>query len=165
MKLWAERTREEAHLLNPAFCCLVVTAACAGYIESNEQPLPFALSFMVLPITLHRRTREALPHTTRTSIPAWLQQHPEAKLRFHDRLMALRPHTREAIRYGLAFDWITIHHSGGISFLASAPLINRALRSLNGEARECLSRARFLGKWFASGASTVTTMALWGIRP
>ena len=165
LRLWHERTREEAHLLNPAFCCLIVTAACAGYIESNEQPLPVALSFMILPITLHRRTREALPRTTSTSIPAWLQQHPEAKLGFYERLMALQPHTREAIRYGLSFDCLTFHLSGGIRRIASESSYRNALRLLEGDARHCLSRGRFLGKWLGGGASIATTMALWGIRP
>ena len=165
MKPWAERTREEAHLLNPAFCCLVVAAASAGYLESNQEPLPFALSFMVLPITLHRSTRETLPHTTRTSIPAWLQQHPEARLGFHDRLMALQPHTREAIRYGISFEWITVHRVGRIRCLASESSYRNALRLLDGDARDCLVRGRFLGKWLGGGASTATTMALWGVRP
>ena len=165
MKPWAERTREEAHLLNPAFCCVTITAACGGYGESSDQPLPFALVFMVLPITLHKYTRGSLPRTIRTSIPAWLQEHPEARLGFHERLMALQPHTRESIRYGLAFDWIAMGNSGGIRCVATNALINRTIQSLDGDARDCVSRARFLGRWLGNTASAETTMALWGIRP
>ena len=165
MKPWAERTREEAHLLNPAFCCATITSACAGYSESSNQSLPFALAFMVLPITLHKYTRESLPRTTRTSIPAWLQEHPEARLGFHERLMVLQPHTREAIRYGLAFDWIAMGNSGGVRCVAPNTSINRTIRSLDGDASACVSRARFLGRWLGKTASTETTMALWGIRP
>ena len=165
MKQWAERTREEAHLLNPAFCCVTITSACAGYSESNDHPLPFALAFMVLPIILHKHTRESLPRTPRTSMPAWLLDHAEARIGFHERLMALRPHTREALYYGLAFDWIAMGDLGVIRCVAPAALINRAVGSLDGDARDCVSRARFLGKWFGAAASTETTMALWGIRP
>ena len=165
MKPWAERTREEAHLLNPAFCCVTLTSACTGYSESNVQPLPFALAFMVLPIILHKHTREGLPRTPRTSMPAWLQEHAEVRIGFHERLMALRPHTREALYYGLGFDWIAIGDSGVIRCVAPAALINRAVGSLGGDARDCVLRARFLGKWFGAAASTETTMALWGIRP
>lgn len=165
MKPWAERTREEAHLLNPAFCCVTITSACAGYNESSDQPLPFVLAFMILPVILHKHTRDSLPRTSRTSIPAWLQEHAEARLGFHARLMALQPHTREAMRYGLAFDWIAMGDSGVIRCVAPDALINRAVRSLGGDARDCVSRARFLGKWLGTTASTETTMALWGIRP
>jgi hypothetical protein len=165
MKPWAERTREEAHLLNPAFCCVTITSACAGYSESSDEPLPFTLAFMVLPIILHKHTRESLPRTSRTSIPAWFQEHAEARLGFHERLMALQPHTREAMRYGLAFDWIAMGDSGGIRCIAPEAQINRAIRSLGGDARDCVVRARFLGKWLGATPSTETTMALWGIRP
>ena len=165
MKPWKERTREEAHLLNPAFCCVTITSACAGYSESNSQPLPFALAFMVLPTVLHKHTRETLPLNTRTSIPAWLQEHAEARLGFHQRLIALEPHTREALRYGLAFDWIAMGNSGGVQCVATDAFVNRTIRSLDGDAHDCVSRARFLGRWLRKTASTETTMALLGIRP
>jgi len=164
MKPWAQRIQEEAHLLNPAFCCLNIASASAGYSESDEQNLPFALAFMVLPIVLHRPTREALPATSRTSMPAWLQEHPEARLGFYERLMSLRPHTREALFYGLTFGWITIDSAGAIRCTARNALLNRALRSLGGDARDCVSRAKLFGKWLGTTASVETTMTLWGIR-
>ena len=165
MKPWNERTREEAHLLNPAFCCVTITSACSGYSESHDQPLPFALAFLVLPVILHKYTRESLPPNTRTSLPAWLQEHAEAKIGFYERLIALGPHTREAIHYGLVFDWIAIGSAGGIQRIAVETSINRAIQTLTGDARDCVSRARFLGRWFRKMDSTETTMALWGIRP
>lgn len=165
MKPWTERPREEAHLLNPPFCCVTITAACAGYAEPRGEPMPFVLSFMVLPIVLHQHTRKSLPRTSRTSIPAWLQEHAEARIRFHERLMALRPYTREALRYGFAFNWLATSESGGICSVAPHSLISRASQSLVGDAGECISRARFLGKWLGAAASTETTLAFWGIRP
>lgn len=164
MKPWEERTREEAYLLNPSFCCAIIASACYGYREAKSQSLPFALAFMVLPIILHKHTRESLPRTSRTSVPAWLQEHAETRIGFHERLMALQSHTREAIRFGLVFNWIDVGESGGISCAAPTTLINRAIHSLEGDAKECVSRTRFLGKWFSTMASTETTMALWGIR-
>lgn len=165
MKQWTERTREEAHLLNPPFCCVTLTSACAGFAETSNQPLPFALAFMVLPIVLHKHTRESLPRTTRTSVPAWLQEHAEARIGFHERLMALKTHTREALRYGLVFDWVAMGDLGHIRCVVTSNRINRAIRSLDGDAQECVSRARFLGKWFGTSTSTETLMAFWGIRP
>jgi len=166
MKPWTERIREEAHLLNPPFCCVVLSAACAGFKEPKDQLLPFGLAFMVLPIVLHKNTRESLPRNTRTSVPAWLQDHAEARIGFYERLMALKPHTREALRYGLVFNWMAImEDSGRIRCKITSNQINRAIRSLDGDAQECVSRARFLGKWFGTCASAETLMALWGIRP
>lgn len=98
-------------------------------------------------------------------MPAWLHEHAEVKLGFYKRLMALQPHTREAMRYGLAFDWIGVGNSGGIRCVATKALIDRTIRSLDGDARDCVSRAQFLGRWLDNMSSTETTMALWGIRP
>jgi hypothetical protein len=165
MKPWTERTREEAHLLNPAFCCVNITSVCAGYQELRDQPLPFALAFMILPIILHKKTRESLPNTISTSMPTWLYRHADAKIGFYERVMALQPHTRDAIRYGLNFRWIAIDDTGGIKCIAPNSLINRSRRSLNGDAFDCISHTRFLGKWLGNTASTETTMTLWGIRP
>lgn len=165
MKPWIERPREEAHLLNPPFCCVIITAACAGYAESRDEPMPFALAFMVLPIILHKSTRESLPRTLRTSIPAWMQEHAEVKIGFYERLMALQPYTREALRYGLVFDWLAMAESGDVRSVAEDSLISRATRVLHSDAKQCVSRAQFLGKWLGTAASTETTMALWGIRP
>jgi len=165
MKRWSERTREEAHLLNPPFCCVVLTAACDGFSETSGQWLPFALAFMVLPIVLHKHTRESLPRTTRTSVPVWLQDHAELRIGFYERLMALKPHTREAVRYGLALGWMVVGDLGAIHCVVTKPRMNRAIRSLDGDAQESVSRARLLGRWFGTGVSTETLMALWGIRP
>ena len=165
MKPWLERNHEEAHLLNPAFCCATITSACAGFSHSRNETMPFPLIYMVLPIILHKHTRENLPSTIRTSIPAWLLEHSDARLGFHSRLMALQPHTREAIWYGLTFGWIVVNNAGCIRCDISNSFLNSSINSLDGEARECVSRSKFLGRWFNTSASTETTMALWGIRP
>lgn len=165
MNPWPQRIREEAHLLNPAFTCLTLISACAGFMEKCSRPIPFALAFMVLPIALHKQTRDALPHTTRTSVPAWLQRNAEARIGFYDRLLALRPYTREALHYGLASNWLEAVDSGNIAYIAPHSLIDIAIRQLSGDAKVCISRARFLGKWFAVTPSASTIMALWGVRP
>jgi hypothetical protein len=164
MKRWEERTVEEAHLLNPAFCCAVLSASVVGYASEGSVGIPFVLSFLVLPITLHKRTRESLPRDTRTSLAAWLQQNAEARVGFAPRVIALRPHTREAILFGTTHGWITL--SGGLlAPTVNERTINNSAQSLETEARECLRRATFVGKWFARTGSASTVMALWGVRP
>lgn len=165
MKSWTNRPREEAYLFNPAFCCVIITTSCISYDKFCDSSLPFPLAFMVLPIVLHKRTRDMLPSTIKTSMPAWLQENPSARLLFHERLMSLRPHTREAINYGLLFNWLALGDNGGLLPVASNNLINHALRLHENEARDCVLHAKFLGKWLASVGSTATSMALWGVRP
>lgn len=164
MKRWEERTIEEAHLLNPAFCCAVLSASVVGYTSEASAGLPFPLSFLVLPTTLHKHTRESLPRDTRTSLAAWLQQNCEARVGFAQRVIAVRPHTREAILFGTTHGWLTM--SGGLlAPTINELVINKSTQSLETEARECLRRAAFVGKWFARAGNAATVMALWGVRP
>ena len=165
MKPWAERAREEAHLLNPPFCCVVISAASSEYNKTSAQAFSFAMAFMILPIILHKKTRDSLPRTVRTSLPVWLETHAEARVGFYERLMALKPYTFEAIRYGLISNWITLEETGNIQCIVSSRKINQAISSLEGDAMVCIKSARFLGKWLTTMASTETIMTLWGIRP
>src|SRR5262249_28563315 len=102
MKPWIERPREEAHLLNPSFCSACICASITGYSTVASGNMPFPLVFVVLPIALHRRTRELLPRSTRTSLAVWLDQHADARVGLVERARSLVPFAREALIYSLA---------------------------------------------------------------
>lgn len=165
MKTWTARPKEEAYLLNPAFCCTTLSAAMWGYTDVKGQGLHFPLAFMVLPIVLHMPTRKALPPNTRTSMAAWLQDNTNARVEFYERLVSLKPHTKEAIHFGMLVKWIVPVTGGLLQTKLDEREINRTIRNLADEARECVMRARFLGKWFAAAGPAHTVMALWGVRP
>ncbi len=165
MKAWTSRANEEAYLLNPAFCCLALVASILEYRESKKEGMPFPLLFMVLPMVLHQPTRRLLPQNIRTSMPAWLQSNASAQVLFHSRVVSLRPHTREALQFGLLHQWIVKPANGLLDSTRRADDIERAIRALKDEASECVTRARFVGRWFASSGEPSTVMALWGIKP
>ncbi len=164
MKPWFERPIEEANLLNPAFCCATLAASIAGYSSVDDAGMPYPLTFMVLPIVLHKPTRESLPRSTRTSLAAWMQDNAEAKVLYVERVLSLKPHTREAIRFGLLYDWITLHQGWLVQTILGESDLTRILRKLDDEAKDCVSRAKLVGKWLASAGSPQTVMALWGMR-
>lgn len=165
MKTWLARPKEEAYLFNPAFCCTTLSVAMQNYSSVKDEGVPFALAFMFLPIVLHKPTRESLPLSTRTSMAAWLQENSEARVLFYERLVSLKPYTQEAIRFGMLLDWIVMRNGGLLETTLSTSDISRTTRILSDEARECVMRARFLGKWFAKAGATHTVMAFWGVRP
>ena len=100
MKLWLERPREEAYLLNPAFSSIAIAAAIGGYTSVKKEGTPFPIVFMFLPIALHRATRESLPASVRTSMVMWLQENSIARVLFYERLVSLKAQTREALHFG-----------------------------------------------------------------
>jgi len=165
MKPWAERTIEEANLLNPAFCCINITSAVVGHVNINRAGMPYPLTFMILPIVLHKKTRELLPQNTRTSLAAWLQKNITVRILFPERAISLKPYTREAILFALLHNWLSIDTKGRLQTLITNRDINYFLAKLTDDARECVKRSRFIGKWFAAAGSVQTVMALWGIRP
>jgi len=165
MKKWAIRPKEEANLLNPAFCCIIVSASIREYSALQNAGMPFPVSYLILPIVLHKPTRDALPGSVRTSMAAWMHDNAALRIQFPERLRSLRPFTSEAIRWGINYQWLEAKAGGRLSPRISESAMTRALRILQDEARECVLRARLVGKWFANAGSSSTVMAFWGIRP
>ena len=165
MKPWALRPPEEANLLNPAFCCVTLAAATLGYAKVDEQGIPYPLTFLVLPTVLHKATRESLPSHPRTSLAAWIQSNAEVKVMFADRVTALKEHTREAILLGLHNSWFDMLPNGRVQTPLSDSDADGFVRKLEGEAKECVRRAQFVGRWFALAGTPQTVWALFGIRP
>lgn len=160
MKAWVRRPREEAYLLNPPFCGALLSVAVSEY-----GPMPLPLAFLILPVILHKRTREMLPRDTRTSFVTWLQEHAEARVQFSQRMHALKDHTRQALLHSCTHDWLAVDEDGRLQAAVDSTLFRRGDRILGDEAKQCLRRAKFLGQWFARAGEATTVMALWGVRP
>ena len=165
MKQWIKRPKEEAYLLNPAFCCALLTSSVVGYSSVEPKGMPFPLIFMIFPIVLHKGTREKLPRNTRTSVAAWLQRNPSSKIQYHERVTSLIPFVKEALLFGMINKWIAIREGGRIQAMLTESNIKNILQKPKGEASDCMKRAKFVGKWFASAGSAQTVMVLWGVRP
>jgi len=160
MKAWVDQPREEAFLFNPPFCGLLLATAVAEY-----GPMAVPLSFLVLPTVLHKRTRDALPRTTRTTFATWVQQHAESRVLFAERTSSLKPHTRRGLVFAMNQSWLFSESEGRLTASTEIDLYQQGTRVLSDEAKECLRQARFVGRWFARAGDPATVMALWGVRP
>src|SRR4051812_8891000 len=112
MSLWESRPREEANLLNPAFCGLIIAQAVEDYVRAIPAGMPFALAFLVLPIVLHKPTRDALPQRTTKAISSWLEENEEYRATFPERAKTLSPYVREALLYDLMHDRLRLNDKG-----------------------------------------------------
>lgn len=164
MKGWNDRPPEAAYLLNPAFCAFLIASAASTFEETAETALPYLTTFLILPVVLHKPTREALPHTARTSLPVWLTEHAEYRIGFGGRVRAMKPHTQEALLVGNHSGILRFDDAGIRSTSVKQSLTSSGAR-LSGEARECAGRARMVGGWFARAGDPATVFALWGVRP
>lgn len=161
---WKMRSKEVGILFNPAFCCVVLSSSVIGYATENVQGMSFTLAYLVLPLVLHKHTRAILPLNTRTSLAAWLEENPSVRIQFHERVTSLRPLVGESILFGYQYNWLSIQ-SGYITSTLSDKRVRGFLQKTQGEARECIMRARLVGKWFAASGPAETVLGLWEIRP
>jgi len=165
MMSWTTRPPEERALLNPGFCSCLLWHAASGYQAAVQAPLPFDLAFLVLPIVLHRQTRESLPRTTRTSFAVWVDEHPLARSHVADRARMLLPFSKEAMIFGGTHGLLDLN---GAVVWASPKWKKRIvaeLKTSTDEVRDCAKRAEFFGKWLAGSGSSGTVMAILGVRP
>lgn len=164
---WRAQPIEQARILNPAFLGALLLAIADGYqLEAqNESGLPYALTYLALPVVLHKPTRDALPSSIRTSMVAWLSVNASVQIGIADRAAALVPLVRDAIVVAAKGNLVALHN-GRINAVAKpAMLRSYGVQSDSMEVRNCLSRAKFVGRWFALAGDFTTVMALWGVRP
>lgn len=159
---WTERPVEVANLLNPAFCASMLRQTTLGYQKQIEQGIDFPLLFLVLPLVLHKTTRESLPKTLATRLHVWLQQHQEVRIGLAQRVKTLQPYTREAVIYAMQRNALSLNSEGGII----APSMKKSTIDslIDTEASQCLDKAFFLGRWISSAGSTVSVMSMFGLR-
>jgi hypothetical protein len=166
MQPWSTRVIEEANLFNPAFCATVLAKAADEFTKKAKRPLPFAVAFLVLPVVLHRGTRMVLPGSTVTSLLPWIQENRAELVDFALRVQRLRGITREALLFGVQHQTLEITGKGDVTIGASRQsATDRRTGLFTDEARECVDRAGFIGRWFAAAGTTATIFAAWGVAP
>jgi len=163
---WPERVVEEANLFNPAFCATLMAKAVEEFAKKGDRRLPFALTFLILPIVLHHGTRSALPSSTITSLLPWIQDNREQLVEFAQRVQRLSPITREALLFGVQHQILLLTNDGDVTV---GPKRKSATERRTGlftdEVRECVDRAGFLGRWLSTAGTTATIYAAWSITP
>lgn len=162
MKYWNERPREIRNLFNPAFCGLVLTRGVEGFTEKGNRPMPFSLTLLILPLCLHKRTRDQIKQAPRAYFTKILQEHPEIRINLAQRTCDLLPYTMEAFGYLMACEAIFIDDSGSIGVKEKT-----ICQSIKGtvDTQDCQIVARSLGKKLALLNDRVTIYSTLGIRP
>ncbi len=165
MTQWHERSREEQALLNPAFCSLLIWCAAKGYESVNPNGMSFEEAFLILPMILHRATRDTLPRNSRTSLATWISSNPLAQGQIATRSRALVNFTREGILFGGMQRVIRIENGRLLSNEDWLRPFTRSLGETSDEVRQCAQKAEFIGRWFALSGNSATVFALIGVRP
>lgn len=162
---WNERSREERTLLNPGYCANLLWHATRGHASFNGSALAFEEAFLILPLVLDRRIREALPRHTQTSLATWLEIDPFARGRITSRAQLLAKFTKEALLFGGVYGLLSLSHGHVIGADEWRRVVRESLLRASDEVRETAKKAEFVGKWFAHAGAAATVLALIGVRP
>ena len=160
---WNQRSFEIANLLNPAFCSLLLYDAIQAYYKKKGQGMPYALSFLILPVVLHKQTRETLPKSTVAQLHPWLQNNGQVCVGFSQRVRYLVPYTREAMIFGMQTNLITLDERGEL--VPGRSKIASLAWETDSEADECRAKAKFIGSWYSNIQDVSSLYIMWGVRP
>ena len=167
MPRWENRPVEIANLLNPAFCAVLLQDTLKAYVEINNFGMSYPLMFVVLPVVLHKATRNKFPKTTQTTLSEWLQSHSDIRLAFVERTRQLVPYTKEALIFGFQQGIFLLdeNNENGYILPTKKDLASLPSWSKNSEPFDCREKAKFTGRWFAQTGDASTIYKTFGIRP
>lgn len=162
MKRWDQRPFEIRNLFNPAFCGLVLFRAMQGYEEEDPRGMPFSLSLLVLPLCLHKDSREVIAASSRSYLMKITEKSPQVQVGFATRAKAMLPYAFEGFGLLMERRCISVANDGR---LQTVP--DKVRKSVTGtdETKSCQRVARFVGKEFACIADRATIYTTFGIRP
>lgn len=162
MRPWSQRPFEIRNLFNPAFCGLVLFRAMQGYEEEDLRGMPFSLSLLVLPLCLHKDSREVIAASARSYLLKIVEKNPQVQVGFADRATAMLPYAFEGFGLLTERGCISAADDGR---LQTVPNKVRMSETGTQETISCQRAARFVGKGFARIADRVTIYTTFGIRP
>jgi len=157
---WAERPPEEARIFNPAFCADLISHTVREYCRMRQTALSMANIFLVLPLILHKPTREVLPRRANTAFAGWVAENSALLAEMPERTKRLRPISREALLFALQHQLLRFE-SGG--FIQGAKLVR--IPTTTSEVSAARSAAVLLGRWFAGQSTQSSILQGLGITP
>lgn len=147
-------------MLNPALIAAVTAGAASEYERVTGVPMPFAYTFLVAPLVLHRETREELPARVDSHMTRWVMSNEVLAAGFGPRARALVEPVREGVRFGLRTETLELVDGG----LRGTPR-GRKTPARVGDIAKVYAKAGFLGRWFAQLESPTDAFALLGVTP
>jgi len=161
MRNWNQRTREIAYLLNPAFCGRLLYAAIKEYEKKASHEFPFPLTYLILPLVLHKQTRDAI--NSRIMLTQWVQTNQQLLIGFGRRAKDLVLITNEALEFLLQARMIQLTGDGTICTLPKKGLSKT--KFANSEISQCITKSENVARWFANTGKVDTIYICLGVRP
>jgi len=167
MRAWECRSAEEANILNPPFIGGLCFEVIREYCNNAKKEAPYILPFLTVPLILHKKTRESLPTTIRTTFVSWALSSTgtQVKTKYFAHTKALVPVIKEAVSFIIKNGFLSITQRGNFELGLKNKLLKQIPPDFTDEVNDCFKRAAFCGRWFAHAGKIETIMALLGVKP
>lgn len=160
---WIERNTIVANLFNPAFCGEIIRIVIYNYNQHSKNKFPFAFSFLILPILLHKKTRDEMPRTIKTYLFVWVAENDSLFFDFSTRTKSMVKYTREALMFLLAYKKIQLTNEGEI--ITNIQIGKQIKKEDYAEYNEIIKKAEMLGKWLATTSDVKSIYSFFRITP
>ena len=130
--------------------------------EEDDRGIPFSLIPLILPICLHKQSREILAPSTRSYFLKVVASHPQLLIGFGARAQDMLPFTFEAL--GLLHQLGTIQVRPDGRLKGNLQGVRKSITGSN-ETQAIQKVAKYMGKEFARIRDRATIYATMGIRP
>lgn len=163
MKSWEQRPREFACLLNPAFCGMISLKGIGAYQNGAGHGAPYVFPFLLLPLVLHKPTRDSMPRSFRRSFLDWILDEGSADIRFSfaGRAKKQLPFVREGLLFAFRHARLSVTADG----LLCTHEPERKSRIISGEVVGIFQAAEICGRHLAYIDDMATIMSVLGVRP
>jgi hypothetical protein len=160
---WRNRSRDIANIFNPPFCCTILTSSIFYYQKKFPLGMIFPLTYLVLPLVIHKQTRNCLPVTIKTSLPMWVEKNSNLLFQLNDHVNDLKPFLMESILFGFHYNWLKVNN-GFVKISLTDNKVKSFDSKLKGEVHECFLKSKFLGRWFSNSGNPETILGLFGVK-
>lgn len=124
--------------------------------------MPFSLSLLVLPLCLHKDSREVIAGSSRSYLLKITEKNPQIQVGFTDRVTSMLPYAFEGFGLLMERGCISATIDGRLQTVPDK--VRKAVTGTD-ETKSCQRVARIVGKEFARIADRVTVYTTFGIRP
>lgn len=149
-------------MLNPAFCARLLYGTIRTYNIESKRAFPFSLIYLVLPLLLHKHTRNAI--NSRTQLLVWVQRNEYLLINFAKRAKQMVRITNEAVELLLQSNYLKLTTSGELEILSTTRAISKT-QFTDDEVKDCITKSEHIAKWFAKAGKAETIYVSLGVRP
>ena len=133
-----------------------------AYEDVDSDGMPFSLALLVLPLCLHKDTREIIAANPRSYLLKIVNGHPQILINFAQRARDLMPYTLEALGFLMERGCFSVSENGCLKSISETV---RKTISGSDETKACQRVARLIGKEFAHIDDRATIYTTFGVRP